>query len=543
LRAALGAEAMAAAAGDLSTLPLEQRTLQAVWRRAVEAWPERTFVQTAAAEVSYAAFDARVGQVAAGLSGLGLAQGAKLALMLRNSLEFIESWFAAAQLGALYVPINTDYKGDILAYQLGKADVTHIVIDVDLAERLAAVAAELPKLVCVVLTGDGPAPVFAANIQVARFPQLRASGRRIARAETLHTDPHAISFTSGTTGPSKGVLATNCHVITFALDWIEACGFRQADRLYSCLPMFHAIATWLGVLPVILTGATYCFVDRFSASRFWDDVRRFNASVVHGIFSMVPILLKQPPRSDDKDVPARLFYIGQRNPEFEARFNCRIVEVYGATETGIVTYSPLGEAGPLATCGRENSRTYEVALVDDHDQPVPVGEVGEIVVRPRQPYSMIQEYYNMPAETLAAFRNLWFHTGDKARQDANGYFQFVDRKKDAMRRRGENISSWELEKVVGGDPRVLECAAVAHPSDLGEDEVKMVIVPQPGAQLSAADVWDLCEDRMPRFWVPRYLEFRDALPKTPNGKVQKYLLRQGVDQGDVFDRLAQKAVA
>jgi carnitine-CoA ligase len=520
------------------TLPLSERTLTGAFYRAVDADPDAVLLRWDGGTLSYVAFDAMTNAVAHGLAALGLEQGGKLALMMGNGVEFLSTMFACAKLGAIYVPINTDYIGAILEHQLGRADVTHIVVDSALLPRIMAALPALPKLRHVVVVRPSDRTEAAGGVTIVPYHALLS--KPAARPDVLvhYTDPLAISFTSGTTGPSKGVLATHCHVVTFALDWINACGVSRSDQLYTCLPMFHAIATWLGMIPAVLAGTSLAFAPKFSASGFWDDVRRFDATVVHGIFAMVPILLKQPPRSDDADVPARLFYIGQRNETFEQRFNCRIVEVYGATETGIVTYTPLNENGPAGSCGRPNSSTYEVALVDENDDPVPIGTPGEIVVRPRQPFSMIQEYYGIPADTLAAFRNLWFHTGDNARADTDGYLYFVDRKKDAIRRRGENISSFELEAVVNADPRVLECAAVAHPSELGEDEVRMVIVPQVATKLDCHDVWTLCDERMPRFWVPRYVEFRDSLPKTPNGKVQKYQLRSSQGAGELHDRLA-----
>ena len=508
-------------------LSLEDRTLPGIWRTAVEAAPDRLFLRWADGALSYGAMDEAVNAVARGLAHHGLARHGKIALMLNNSAEFVAAWFAATKLGAIYVPINTEYKGDILRHVLRLAQVTHLVIDADYLDRVAAIEAEVPRLAAlIVVAREVPSdPSRFARLTTVDWEDLAATPGGDPSVRVEYTDPFAISFTSGTTGPSKGVLASHCHALTFALDWIETCHFTFDDRLYSPLPMFHAIATWLGIVPTVIQRTTSSFAERFSASRFWDDVRRFDATAVHGIFAMIPMLLKQPPRPDDADVPARVFYIGQRNAAFEARFQCRIVEAYGATETGIVTSTPLDEPQRPGSCGRPNARTYDVALLDERDNPVPVGTPGEIAVRPRQPHSMFQGYYGMPAETVAAWSNLWFHTGDTARADEDGYLYFVDRKKDAIRRRGENISSFELEGVLAADPRVAECAAVAHPSELGEDEVKMVIVAADGQALAPADVWTICDERMPRFWVPRFLEFRDHLPKTPNGKVRKLELR------------------
>ena len=525
-------------------IPIQERTIPLLFRTAVDKYSDDVFVRSSDATLTYRQFNDLSNSCANHFTALGLKKGDKLGLMMHNSLAFIHSWIAASKLGVIYVPINTDYKGDILQYQLNKADVTHLAIDSSLFDRIEEVILELPKLEVIFVHHDTEAEIdgtrIHGNCQLKEFDELLSGDTSEPSVEILHSDPLAISFTSGTTGPSKGVLATNCHVITFAMDWITACQFSSTDKLYTALPMFHAIATWLGVIPTFIMGSQIAFARQLSISTFWDDVRRYESSVVHGIFAMIPMLLKQPKREDDKDVPARLFYIGQRSEEFESRFGCRIVEVYGATETGIVTYTPLSEEPAKGSCGKANAGTYTVAIVDEEDCVLPAGEVGEIVVRPNQPFSMIHEYYNMPEETLSAFRNLWFHTGDNGRMDEDGFFYYVDRKKDAMRRRGENISSYELEVVLNSDARVLECAAIAEPSELGEDDVKMVIVPADGSDLTAEDVWDLCERRMPRFWIPRYLEFRKMLPKTPNQKVQKYLLRKGIDRGKVFDREAQK---
>ena len=512
-------------------------------RSAAGRHPQRTFLQFGDLTRSFAEVEQTANRAANGLIALGAGRDAKIAIMAINSPAFVDAWFGAARAGAVYVPVNTDYKGDILGYQLAKADISHIVIDPAFLGRLEAVAAALPKLRHVILTApmpDRPTRI-GGRIEVCSLDDVLSAPDSEPRIEIAPSDPLAISFTSGTTGPSKGVLASHSHVITFALDWIKATEYREGQTIYSCMPLFHAVASWLGVVPALIAGGRIAIVPRFSASAFWDDVRRYQADVAHGIFSMVPILLKQPPRRDDADQPARRFYFAQQNDAFEARFNCRIVEVYGATETGIVTVTPSAAERRKGSCGKANLDTFEVMLADDHDRPVAAGEVGEILVRPRRPHVMLTGYYNMPEATLEAFRNLWFHTGDNARSDADGYLYFVDRKKDSIRRRGENISSSEVEAVLNQHPAVLESAVVAVPSEMGEDEVKAVVVLREGAQASAEELWAFCDEHMPRFWVPRFLEFRAAMPKTPSQKIQKYLLRAGDGQGEVFQRPAASA--
>ena len=518
---------------------LEERTINQMFINSVEKFGDNLFASSGDWSITYFELNQKVNSCANFLLSLGVSKGTKVALMLRNSPAFIYTWLAVSKLGGVYVPINTDYKGNILQYQLNKADVTHIILDADYVVRLDQVSGQLSKITHVIEhdRNDHSFGTSSLNQNFIRihFDELLNSKSSEIKNNIHYTEPHAISFTSGTTGPSKGVLATNCHVITFALDWIKACNYNYGDRLFTPLPMFHAIASWLGVLPNIIMANEISFVEKFSASNFWNEVRLYNATHVHGIFSMIPILLKQPNKANDRDVPAKYFYLGQRNKEFEKRFNCRIIEVYGATETGIVTYTPLEINPNEGSCGKANQETYEVSIFNESDEEVSVGEVGEIVVRPKQPFSMMSQYYQMEEESLKAFNNLWFHTGDNGKIDKDGFFYFVDRKNDSIRRRGENISSFEVERVINSSPKVLECAAVAVPSDLGEDEIKIVIIPQAGNDISPEEIWSICEEQMPKFWIPKYLEFRKEMPKTPNQKIQKYLLRQGVSEGQIYD--------
>ena len=524
----------------MSDTRCEPFTLGALLRVAAERHGDRTFLEFAEGTQTYAEVNRRANRTANGLLALGTGKDSKVAIMAMNGPGFIDAWFGAARTGAVYVPINTDYKGDILRYQLGKADVSHIVIDPAFVQHLAAVTADLPRLRHVILTSpmpDGPT-TFANGAAVTTLADVMSAPDHDPAIESAPSDPLAISFTSGTTGPSKGVLASHAHVITFARDWIVSTDYAEGQAIYTCMPLFHAVASWLGVVPAMINGGRIAIVPRFSASGFWDDVRKYKADVAHGIFSMVPILLKQPRRPDDADQPARRFYFAKVNDEFERRFNCRIVEVYGATETGIVTATPPGGERRKDSCGKPNTATFDVMIANGNDEPVVVGEVGEILVRPKRPFAMLSGYYNSPEATLEAYRNFWFHTGDNARADGDGYYYFVDRKKDSIRRRGENISSSEVEATLNRHSAILECAVIAVPSEFGEDEVKAVVVLRDDAKATAEELWAFCDEHMPRFWVPRFIEFRREMPKTPSQKIQKYLLRAGEDQGEVFERAA-----
>ncbi|KSV87250.1 AMP-binding protein [Sinorhizobium sp. GL28] len=511
----------------MSAPSLENRVLSQQLLDAAETHSDAPFLTFGAVTTTFGEFDQIATRVASGLMTTNLARHGKLAIFARNSLEFVAFWFGCARIGALYVPINTDYKGAILQHQLTHAEVTHILIDPEFLDALADVIADLPLLKHVIVTGSAELPtVVTAQATVHFSSDLMCESARTISFMPRYSDGLAISFTSGTTGPSKGVLVDNAHVVAFALDWMRYLNFQPHERIYTPLPLFHAIGAWLGVVPSLINRSHITISPRFSASNYWNDVRAARADVAHGIFSMIPILMKQPERPEDASQPARAFYVGNQNPAFEERFKCRIVEVYGATETGIVAGTDYGAERVRHSCGKPNAETFEVAVMDEHDQIVPAGISGEIVVRPKRSFSMLREYYRNPEATIATFRNLWFHTGDNGRFDTEGNLFFIDRKKDTIRKRGENISSYELEFAVNQHPAILESAAVAVTSELGEDDVKMVVVLKEGATLSAPDFWLFCEEKLPRFWIPTLLEFRTELPKTGNHKVQKFLLKK-----------------
>jgi crotonobetaine/carnitine-CoA ligase len=329
-------------------------------------------------------------------------------------------------------------------------------------------------------------------------------------------------YTSGTTGPSKGVIIPNGHFFASAMVFLRALGLTRDDILFTPLPLFHGLASRLGVLPCLMMGAQVVIARRFSASSFWEQVCAANATVAHTIFSIPPMLKAQPPSPFERRHRLRAMYNSNYDAEFEARFNVQVVEAYGLTETGLTIYTEWPDRRP-GSCGKAD-RDWEAEIVDDAGMPLPPRETGELVCRPKLEHIMMQGYLNKPAETLASIRDGWFHTGDYAYRDAEGYIYFSGRKKERIRRRGENISAWEIEKVVNAHPQVAESAAVAHPSPLGEDDVRLVIVPSPGAKPDAVEFMRWLEERLPPLMVPRYLEFVSEMPRTPSNKVEKYKL-------------------
>jgi crotonobetaine/carnitine-CoA ligase len=351
-----------------------------------------------------------------------------------------------------------------------------------------------------------------------------------------YRDIHSVMYTSGTTGPSKGVLISNAQFFSSACVFLRAVGLTRDDVLFTPLPLFHGLASRLGVLPALMVGAHVVIAERFSGSRFFEQAAECGATVGHTIFTIPPILKAQPPGPFDRGHRLRCMYNAHHDPEFEARFGVRLVEAYGMTETGLVMFTDY-PARKEGSTGRIHD-DFEVRLVDEFDMPVPLGQPGEIVLRPKLPFIMMQGYLDKPADTIRAWRNLWFHTGDIAREDEEGYFYFVDRVKERIRRRGENISSWDVEHYVGAHPAISECAAVPHPAPQGEDDVRVVAVLKEGERLEPAALMDWLKARMPSFMLPRYLEFVATLPRSPTSKIEKYKITSGGLGPSAWDREA-----
>ncbi len=483
-------------------------------------------------------------RLAAGLAALGIGKGDKVGIMMSNRPEFLLSWFALSRLGAVEVPINTGHRGTLLHYIIDQSDCVLLILEAAFAASFGEVAAALPKLRAVALV-DGAATNDGWPQQVTGFAALADHAPHDAPDEIRASDPMAMIFTSGTTGPSKGVVLPQQYALHQAAILIAACDYTPADCLYNALPLFHGNAQFLSTMPALLAGARMALARKFSASGFWNDIRRYGCTEFNYIGGIVPILMKAAPAPGDADNSLRLMQ-GAGAPKdlfhaFEARFGLKLVEGYGMTEIGVPLINGLDDRRP-GTCGRA-ADTHELMLVGDDGRPVPDGEPGELLARPRQTNGMMLEYYRMPEQTVEAWRDLWFHTGDYLRRDADGYFSFVDRKKDALRRRGENISSYEVERGVNAHPAVLESAAVAAASELGEDEVMICLTLRPGATLTPLELVRHCERTMARFMVPRYVRILERLPKTPTERVQKFALRQAGVTPDTYDREADPAWA
>jgi crotonobetaine/carnitine-CoA ligase len=382
----------------------------------------------------------------------------------------------------------------------------------------------------------GDVPSEARGVPVAEYPGW---GDAVDPAAIGPGDTIAILYTSGTTGPSKGVCCPHAQFYWWGVNTAAILDVRQDDVLYTCLPLFHtnALNTFVQAL---LHGARFELGPRFSASRFWSRLVDAEATVTYVLGAMVSILAKRPPGIHDRAHRVRAALAPATPPDlfpvFEERFGVRLLDGHGMTETNVVLGPRDGEQRPGAM-GRVLPG-FEAKVVDEDDVEVPDGEAGELVMRADEPFAFATGYWGLPQQTVEAWRNLWFHSGDRVIRDADGYFRFVDRIKDAIRRRGENVSAWEVEQVLQSHPDVAAAAVIPVPSDLGEDDVMACVVARPGAVLDHVELLRHCEPRLAYFAVPRYVEILDELPLTENGKVRKFVLRARGVTDATWDREA-----
>lgn len=503
--------------------------------------PDHVVISLPDADLAYGLLDERANRMANLLHGVGTGPGARCALMLPNGLPFLTAWFGAGRAGATDVGLNVGLKGDLLLHQLNLSGATTLVTDATGVARVAAIADRLTALRTLVVAEDVTLPLDGFEV-IGLAPALAGAATTNPGVAVDPTGAAGILFTSGTTGASKGVVRS--HVADFALSdtFIEIMGLGQdgPETLFTAFPLFHLNAKFCSVLPALLLDGRVVLHDRFSASRFWGICRDEDVTIFNFMGALLTMLMKQPPREGDRDHRVRCAY-GAPAPieifdDFVERFGVKLVEVWGSTELGVATNNTVEDIVP-GTCGRE-ADLYEVEIHDEDDLPVADGVQGEFVVRPRQPSVMFTEYWGMPEATVGAWRNLWFHTGDRGVRDASGSFRFVDRMKDAIRRRGENISSWEVESSLLAHADITEAAIIGVPSDLSEEEVMAILVIREGVEMTPEAVLDHCQERLPHFAVPRYLRFTDALPRNPSARVEKYKLRVDGITADTWDREA-----
>lgn len=513
--------------------PLRERDLASVLARRVRHCPDRPWIVTPDRAYSYAEIDERSGRLAAGVAALGLKQGETILSMLTDSVEVMELCCALAKLGVIEVPLNNHCRGEILAYMINESLAETMIVDAVFLDRVLDVADRLERLKTLVVRGAGEAVGF----DVLRYADLYAA-RAWSGDEPRYNDVLAVMYTSGTTGPSKGAMMTHAHVYEYAYGVTEMLALRETDVYFAPLPLFHIAGRFAMVYASCVAGCTAVVPGAFSAERYWDDVERYGATVSFLLGAMANFLHRQPERADDAGNSLERMLMVPLIPEvedFKARFRVLVSTTWGGTEMNCPTRSGF-ELVDNKTCGRVAEDRYEVILVDENDEEVPVGTPGEALVRAKRPWILSAGYWNHPEWTAMAWRNQWMHSGDMLVRDEAGNLAFVDRAKDAIRRRGENISSMEVEQQINAYEPVLECAVFPADSEHTEQEVMAVIVAKPGQAVEPEALIRFLEARLPYFMIPRYVEPAESLPKTPTGKIQKFDLRARGVTAATWDR-------
>lgn len=489
---------------------------------------------------SYAEFAREVDRVANGFLNMGVEKGDRVAFVLPNCGEFLFAVFAATKIGAVFVPLNPQYTAEEVEYVLQHSEASLCLTSPELLPLIDAVRANCPDLKQVVITGSG-----VARTAVSWDSFVCGGASTIPSVSVDPEDLASITYTSGTTDRPKGVMLSQYAYAFAPRTRAKGLGWNENDRVLCVLPLFHVNALCHTCLAMLSVGGSIVLADRFSASRFWEDVREHGITTSSLMRTIPQILLSLPERSDDRDNPLRLI-VTLLSPEmhlrFEERFGCKGVPSYSLTEDILSAIGPLEmPKEKLGSCGVPLAPdVHQIEIHDESGKALPRGQAGEIV---KKSPTVMKGYYKNPEATGKALKNGWLYTGDLGYLDEDGYLYFIDRLKDMVRRGDENISSEEVERVLNSHPAIAESAVIAVPDPIRGEEVKAYIVlkaPATPASVPAQAIWDFCKPHLAAFKVPRYLEYRDELPKTPSSKVQKNILRDESknDAAKVFDRQA-----
>lgn len=526
--------------------PLEMRTTGRFLAEKAASNQVKPLLRCEGQDWSYEEVHKLTNRYANGFAHLGIRKGTHVAVMLPNCVEYFGVVWGLGKLGAVSVPLNTAAKGELLKYFIEQSNSEWIVVDEEWEDRLAEILPSLKKVKGCLRLGrsNTPASVLAQGgsdlIELKTLENEKDDD--VDQSLVTYQDPHLIMYTSGTTGPSKGVYLPHSQGHAVGRILAKEFGYRDDDVIYTCLPLFHGNAWNYSCYPALWADATIAVSPRFSGSRFWDEIRKTGATQFNALGVMISILLKQPPSPDDKSHSVRQCMALPLSREtyrvFKDRYGVDITSLYALTETFPSTLFRPGDPEEKGASAGKVSEYADLQILDENDIPLPAGQTGEICVRPREPWIMMLGYYNMPEATAGAMRNMWIHSGDRGYLDDDGYLYFVDRTKETIRRRGENISAYEVEMLAARHPDVLEIAAVPVSSDLSEDDVMIYVVLREGSTLSHAELINFCAENMAYFMVPRYVHFVSEIPKTPSEKIEKYKLKQWAAEhkAELWDR-------
>jgi carnitine-CoA ligase len=516
--------------------PLGERTVATVLESQSSAMPDQRAIFDPGRSITYGALFELAMKSAGAYAALGVSRGEPVLLMLDNHCDAIIAWLGLSLLGAVEVPVNTAYKGIMLEHVLDNSGAKTLVIEKRYLARVDALPGGRDRFSRVIVRteqgDDDEGLVTWREIEGAGPTLLQRNGP---------FDTAAIIYTSGTTGPSKGVITPEAHAYGYATP--AALGAPiVGDVSFVALPLFHVGGHLCGVYSALMAGATAFIPPRFVTSTFWDEVNSVQATFATLVGAMVNFLMAQPPSAEDASASLRtvaLAPISGVTRSFLERFGLEgCCSGYGSTEASSPLCVPLGSSPVPFSLGWARP-DYEAAVVDENDLPVAIGAVGELVLRPREPWTMMAGYQGDPVKTASAWKNLWYHTGDGVRQQPeDGQFILVDRLSDSIRRRGENISSYSVETIVSQHQDVVDCAAVGVTDELSGQEVLVVVVQRPGGILAESDLIEFLIDRLPHFMVPRYIRITgEDFERSPSGKIRKDLLRKSGVTSDTWDRV------
>lgn len=495
------------------------------------------------ASLTFQGLETESDALACALADLGVEPGDRVLALVNNSKEFLLTMVATHKRGAIFVPVNTELKGAFLEHQLRTTEPRVVFVDAELRQAFDTVELSEIPIEATVVIGGTAAPLPGTTLQ--SYETLAGAPPRSTDIVSVTPyDPCTIMFTSGTTGPAKAVLMPHAQCYYYALSAMRSTELEVSDQMYISMPLFHGTACLLQFYSSLLAGATAHIVKRFSAASWLSDIRRCGATVTYAVGVMPEFIMGQPPRDDDKDNQLRVCwsvpvskYWGR---DFEERFDTRILQGYGMTEFSVAVWGDLKDPVTPGCAGRVVEDFFEVRIVDSEtDEPLGPNEIGEIVVRPNEPSVFMVGYFRMPDKTVEAWRNLWFHSGDAGYFDDEGRLFYVDRIKDRIRRRGENISAFEVEEVINTHPQVAQCAVVGVRVDGagGEDEVLACVVASADTP-TPLELLQWCVPRMPRYALPRFIEFVSDIERTPTGKIRKQSIRDTGVTANTWDREA-----
>ena len=511
------AERVTAAAPPMARM--RAATVSALFLAALRATPDRTFLAMEQATLSYAQAAEWSKALAGGLATRGVKRGDRVAVASTNRPEMVILWLACLRLGACFCPVNTGFTGGQLANLFRRMTPTLIVSEPGAAAAITDGMARSETAMLAVALGPAPAGWGA-------WDDLERDPGDPGWAEAREGDLAAILCTSGTTGPSKAVALSHRWFTKICETTERYWGFHARDVFYCPFPLYHMDALALTVAPAMYHATTAAIGVRFSVRRFWEEIRRFEATVFDFMGSTLALLWKRELLPDDRDNPARLGWgvpLPDFAPAFEDRFGCTLIDCYGSTDVGLPVCGAPGAPKPPGACGKA-VEGCEVAILSPEGRRLPPGHSGEIAVRVDEPHTLMEGYVGDPEATLRTWRGLWHHTTDRGRTDEHGYLYFEGRLSDSIRRRGENVSAQELEELIQAHPDVIEAAAIGVPSELTEEDIKVAAIARPGAGLGAPALARWLAERLPRYMTVRYVEFVDDLPRTDTQKVMKTAL-------------------